>query len=78
MNQENRKIVLEAARLAGDFLKGKLAPIDGHPVRNSYAHVYHAIKEKFGKSYKDCDDDQVQSMLTFIDDVKNIDEGSGL
>lgn len=71
MNESNRRIVLDAARDVGDFLKDKLPPVPGLEKRNSYAHVYHSIKEKFGKSYKDCDDSDVQNILDFLSQLKS-------
>lgn len=66
MSPENRKIILAAAREAGDFLKGKLPEIDGHPARNSYAHVFERVKHHMGMSYKDCTDEDVQKILDLI------------
>ena len=70
MSPENAKRVREAAAIAGDELKGRLPPLHDHPVRNSYAHVWREIKEHFGKTYKECDDDQVEEMLVLIAEVR--------
>ena len=71
MSPENRKIVLAAARAAGDHLKGKLPQIEGHPDRNSYAHVFERVKHHMEKSYKDCEDSDLQKILELIEHYKN-------
>ena len=44
--------------LTGDSLKDKLPEHSNHPKgRNSYAHIFLEIKNKFGCSYKDVPDD---------------------
>ena len=60
-----------AAHEAGDFLKGKLPDLLEKTDRNSYAHVFHQIKQLMGKSYKDCDDDDTQKILEYIEFCKN-------
>lgn len=68
LSQEVREIIREAARQAGDELKGRLPPHHMHPKgRNSYAHVYERIRSKFGKSYKDCDDSEAYKILGYIE-----------
>lgn len=66
MNAENRKIVQEAVREAGDYLKDKLPELPQHQVRNSYAHLWRSIKEKMGKTYSDCDDDELSTILAIV------------
>jgi hypothetical protein len=68
LSPELQKLVLEAARLAGDELKGKLPPHPRHPKgRNSYAHIFERIKTKMGKSYKECDDSEAERILNIIE-----------
>ena len=68
LSQEVREIIREAARQAGDELKGRLPPHHMHPKgRNSYAHVYERIRSKFGKSYKECDDSEAYKILGYIE-----------
>ena len=68
MSPELQKVILEAARLAGDELKGKLPPHACHPKgRNSYAHIFERIKAKMGKSYKECDDEEAEDILNIIE-----------
>lgn len=67
MSPENTKLVQEAVKRAGKNLEGKL-PQRNHLVkRNSYAHLWERIKNKFGKSYKDCDDSQLSEIIDLID-----------
>jgi hypothetical protein len=71
MTPENRKRIQEAAGKAGDELKGKLPPLPDHPDRNSYAHVWREIKQKFNvASYKECDDTQVEEILALIEETR--------
>ena len=68
MSPEVQKLILEAARMAGEELKGKLPPHPKHPKgRNSYAHVFERIKSKMGRSYKDCDDWEAERILSLIE-----------
>jgi hypothetical protein len=66
MNAENRKIVQEAVREAGDYLKDKLPTLPQHQVRNSYAHLWRSIKEKMGKTYSECDDADLPHILSIV------------
>ena len=68
MSPSVQKIILEAARQAGDELKGKLPPHPKHPKgRNSYAHIFERIKSKMGRSYKDCEDWEAERILDLIE-----------
>ncbi len=73
MSPENAKRIQEAVAKAGDFLKDKLPPhpFDGAPRRNSYAHLWKCIKTKMGKSYKECEDFDVEQILEIIEWNKN-------
>lgn len=72
MSPEIQKVILEAARLAGDHLKGKLPPHHMHPKgRNSYAHIFERIKTKMGRSYKDCEDWEAHRILDLIEYYTN-------
>ena len=72
MSPEVQKVILEAARLAGDELKGKLPPHHMHPKgRNSYAHIFERIKSKMGRSYKDCEDWEASRILDLIEYYTN-------
>jgi hypothetical protein len=70
MSPENQKRIQEAVAKAGDELKGKLPPLHDFPNRNSYAHVWREIKEAFGKTYKECTDDQVDEILAVIETTR--------
>lgn len=67
MNDSNRKLVQASVKEAGLFLEGKL-PGDG---RNSYAHLWERIKHHMGKSYKECDDEQLDEVLAIIAHYRN-------
>lgn len=70
MNQENMKRVQAFAQEVGDLLKGKLPSVKHLYKRNSYAHVWHQVKEKMGRSYKECDDSQVPEILSIINQIR--------
>jgi hypothetical protein len=68
LSPEVKKLIFEAARAAGDELKGKLPPHPMHPKgRNSHAHVFERIRAAMGKSYKDCDDWEASRILRIIE-----------
>lgn len=66
MSEESAKIVREAAREAGDHLKGRLPPCKFVKKRNSYAHIYERLCAMLGKSYKECDDEDLPIILEII------------
>jgi transposase len=66
LSKQNTKIVQEAVSLIGDSLKGKLPPCKEHPDRNPYAHIWKEIKDHFGKSYKYCDDSDLEQILKIV------------
>jgi hypothetical protein len=66
MNDSNAKLVRDAVKEAGDYLQEKLPPHPNHAKRNAYAHLWRAIKEEMGKSYKDCEDTDVPAILGII------------
>ena len=67
MSPENKKRIQDAVALAGKDLEGKLKPLPEIPNRNSYARLWKAIKTKFGKTYKECDNAQVDEILSLIE-----------
>ena len=68
---ESQKLIYAAGKEAGDFLKDKLKPCEGHPVRNPYAHVWERVKHHLGGfSYKDCDDEDVPVILELIKEIR--------
>ena len=72
LSPEVRELIRDAARQAGDDLKGRLPPHHMHPKgRNSYAHVYERIRSKFGRSYRDCEDWEAQRILSYIEWLVN-------
>lgn len=66
MSTDNTKRIQDAVKEAGLHLEGKLPEHPGLAKRNSYAHLWKAIKDKMGKSYKDCTDAQVDEILSLI------------
>ena len=67
MSPDYRKLVQEAVAMAGADLEGKLPPHPVHPAgRNPYAHLYMAIRNRMGCSYKDCEDSDVARILDII------------
>lgn len=66
MNADNKKIVQDAVREAGDYLKGKLPELATHPERNPYAHLWRSIKEQMGCTYSECGDEDVPKILKIV------------
>lgn len=71
LSNESIAIIRSAAKEAGDHLKDRLPPCEFLPKRNSYAHVWERVKHHFGKSYRECDDSQVNEILIIIEHCRN-------
>ena len=71
LSKENQEIVRKAAREAGDHLKGRLPPCKFLKQRNSYAHIWERLKARLGRSYKDCDDLEMEKILQLIQYYRN-------
>ena len=71
MNAKNCKRIQAAVTKMGDELKGKLPASAKHPERNSYAHVWRTIKEKYGCTYSECEDSDVDEMLALVKSLKS-------
>ena len=68
MHEENAKKIWQLILETGDSLKGVLPHHSNHPKgRNPYAHISLEIKNKYGCSYKDIPDDQLNELIKFID-----------
>ena len=71
MNKENKSKLWKTIQEAGDYLDNKLPDHPNHPKgRNPYAHVAICIKNKFGLSYKDIADEELQNVLNYIEFLK--------
>jgi len=71
LNKENKSKLWKTIQEAGDYLVNKLPDHPNHPKgRNPYAHVAICIKNKFGLSYKDIADEELQNVLNFIEYLK--------
>jgi len=67
MNKENASKLWKMIQEAGDYLQNKLPDSSNHPKgRNSYAHVALCVKNKFGLSYKDLNDDDFKKVEEYI------------
>ena len=74
MNKENKVKLWKIIQEAGDFLKGQLPDHPNHPNgRNPYAHVALKVKTRFGKSYKDLSDDDLNKIIKFLEFIKKED-----
>ena len=72
MNETNAKYLWNCIQKAGDYLSDQLPSHPNHPKgRNAYAHVAICIKNKFNNSYKDIDDNQLNTVLDYIEFLKN-------
>jgi hypothetical protein len=68
MHEENAKKIWQLILETGDSLKGVLPDHPNHPKgRNPYAHISLEIKNKYGCSYKNIPDDQLNELIKFID-----------
>ena len=67
MNKENASKLWKLIQEAGDYLQNKLPDNTNHPKgRNPYAHVALCIKDKFGLSYKDIDNNDFKKVEEYI------------
>ena len=72
MTPENSKKIWSLILEAGASLNGKLPESPNHPKgRNPYAHVALEIKNKFGMSYKDISDENLDKVILYIKYLKN-------
>lgn len=71
MNSENCKQIQMLVKEAGAHLEGKLPPHPGLTKRNPYAHLWERIKSTFGKSYKECSDEQLEDVVQLIQFYRN-------
>ena len=71
MNKENASKLWKIIQEAGDYLVNELPAHPNHPKgRNPYAHVAICVKEKFGNSYKDIEDEKFDEVLKYIEFLK--------
>ena len=72
MNKINSKKLWSKIQEAGDYLRDKLPDSPYHPKgRNPYAHVSLCVKDKFGLSYKDIPDDNLNNVVEYIEFLEN-------
>ena len=72
MNEKNRGLLWKIIQEAGLYLQNKLPDSSSHPKgRNPYAHVALCVKDKFGLSYKDIDDNDFKKVEEYIVFLKN-------
>ena len=71
MNEENQRKLWKLIQGAGLYLLGQLPSHPNHPKgRNPYAHVAICVKEKFGNSYKDIEDERFDEVVKYIEFLK--------
>ena len=71
MNKENASKLWKIIQETGDYLQSKLPNHPNHPKgRNAYAHVTLCVRNKFGLSYKDINDEDYKKVVEFIDFLK--------
>ena len=71
LTKEQAKLIQEAVGLAGKNLQDKLKPLPNRPKRNAYAHLYRSIENTMGRSYKDCEEFEVQQIMDIIEFYAN-------
>ena len=71
MTEDNRRKLWVLIQEAGDYLQGQLPDHPNHPKgRNPYAHVALKVKTKFGKSYKDLSDNDLDIIIQYLELIK--------
>ena len=71
MNKEIASKLWKMIQEAGDYLESKLPNHPNHPKgRNPFAHVALSVKNKFGSSYKDINDEKFDEVIKFIELLK--------
>ena len=66
------KKIWKLIQKTGDELIGRLPDHPSHPKgRNPYAHIALEIKNHFGMSYKDIEDDKIPELEKFIEFIQN-------
>ena len=74
MNEINRKYIWKYIQETGDYLINRLTEHPNHPNgRNPYAHVALKVKNRFGKSYKDLSDEDLNKIIKYLDFIKKED-----
>ena len=72
LNEDNKKKIWKLIQKTGDELIGRLPDHPSHPKgRNPYAHIALEIKNHFGMSYKDIEDDKIPELEKFIEFIQN-------
>lgn len=71
LSSENRKMIQQAVADSGKALEGKLPPCPFLKKRNPYAHLYERLRARLGRSYKDCEDEEMPRILDLIEWYKN-------
>ena len=72
MNEKNRKFLWTLIQTTGETLLGKLPNHPNHPNgRNPYAHVALSVKQKFGYTYRNLPDEDLDKIIRFIKSIKN-------
>ena len=71
MNKENSSKLWKIIQEAGDYLEGQLPDHPNHhKSRNPYAHVAICVKNKFNASYKDIEDEKFDTIVNYINFLK--------
>ena len=71
MDKINKEKIWRLIQNTGDGLVGNLPAHPNHPNgRNPYAHVALKVKTKFGKSYKDLSDNDLDLIIKYLELIK--------
>jgi len=71
LNKENATKLWKLIQATGDELVGKLLDHPNHPKgRNPYAHVALEVKNNFGMTYKDIQDEKYNEVIVFLEKLK--------
>lgn len=69
LSNHNKMIIIDMVSSLGKKIEGKLQPTKEIPNRNPYAHIWKEIKNHFGKSYKDCEDEDMKIICEILEKI---------
>lgn len=71
LSPESLRVIRMKVDESGRSLIGRLPEHVGKPHRNPYAHIWERLRFHLGKSYKECEDDDVTHILEIIEYYTN-------
>ena len=72
MNDNNKKIIKNLIEDVASYLNGRLPwSLNRHGDRSSHIYIESIIEKIMGKSYEECDDEDVENLYRLINNIKN-------